>query len=1121
MAQAAVAPESAQPAQFIAGGHVLGFSPDGVFVVGGDHMLKVAFGAARGVTPVSDEPPSGDDQAQRLGEVTYPNLWPGISVIYQQPADGIVKSTYYLEPGADAGQIRLAYNVPVHLEATGRLLFEFETGQMSESAPVAWQEIAGQRVPVKVSFCLISEREVGFALGAYNPDHSLVIDPTLQWNTFLGSSGGEEGCGIAVDASGNVYVTGYSDATWGSPVSGFSGDSESDAFVAKLNSGGVLQWNTFLGSSGDEEGYGIAVDASGNVYVTGYSCGDGDWGSSAVNGHAGSCDAFVAKLSNGGALQWHTFLGSSSDEVGYGIAVDATGNVYATGYSEADWGGSPVSTHSGSYDVFVAKLSNSGSLTWHTFLGSSSTDQSYGIAVDASGNVYATGYSEATWGSPVNAFSAGIDHEDAFAAKLDSSGNLTWHTFLGSADDDDDTDNDDTGKGIAVDASGNVYVTGYSDAAWGSPVSAFSGDSESDAFVAKLNSSGVRQWHTFLGSSSRDRGYGIAIDGSANVYVTGSSDATWGSPEIAYAGDSDAFAAELSSSGALAWNAFLGSSSEGDYGYGIAVDASGVYVAGSSYATWGSPVNAHAGGHDDSPWGDEPFADAFVAKLGENLPEMDVSGLGNSITDGDTTPAPADDTDFGSVAVAGGTSAHTFTITNSGNATLNLTGTPRVTIGGANAADFTLTTDAATSVAPSGGTTTFTVTFDPSANGLRTATISIANDDADENPYDFAIQGTGAVSPEMDVSGLGNSITDGDTTPAPADDTDFGSVAVAGGTDAHTFTITNSGNATLNLTDTPRVTIGGANAADFTLTTDAATSVAPSGGTTTFTVTFDPSANGLRTATISIANDDADENPYDFAIQGEGAAEASRPVPGGGSSGCGVNRVPVPNAGPDQSVCVGERVFLDGSASYDPDEGIPLNVIMGGISPKYAHQRREDLEFQWAIAVLHYAAGQPVLAVPEGADVHATMQDLNTEIGSFIPNVAGIYQFDLFVTDDFGDRVSDRVAITVVECPDFEPQPEETDVFRFERFAVYPNPFDNEVHFGFVGDAAADTIIVTVFDLRSQVIWEGQATDSAELIWDGRSADGQLLGSGPYIYRLILIAEDITRTQTGAIFLKR
>ena len=986
MAQAAVGLESTQPAQFIAGGHVLGFSPDGVFVVGEDHMLKVAFGAARGVTPVSDQLPSGDDQAQLLGEITYPNLWPGISVIYQQPAGGIVKSTYHLEPGADAGQIRLAYNVPVHLEATGRLLFEFETGQMSESAPVAWQEIAGQRVPVKVSFCLISEREVGFALGAYNPDHSLVIDPTLQWNTFLGSSGGEEGYGIAVDASGNVYVTGYSDATWGSPVSGFSGDSESDAFVAKLNSGGVLQWNTFLGSSGGEEGYGIAVDASGNVYVTGYSCGDGDWGSSAVNGHAGSCDAFVAKLSNGGALQWHTFLGSSSDEVGYGIAVDATGNVYATGYSEADWGGSPVSTHSGSYDVFVAKLSNSGSLTWHTFLGSSSTDQSYGIAVDASGNVYATGYSEATWGSPVNAFSAGIDHEDAFAAKLDSSGNLTWHTFLGSADDDDDTDNNDTGRGIAVDASGNVYVTGFSDADWGSPVSAFSGDSESDAFVAKLNSSGVRQWHTFMGSSSRDRGYGIAIDGSANVYVTGSSDATWGSPEIDYAGDSDAFAAELSSSGTLAWNAFLGSSSEGDSGYGIAVDASGnVYVTGYSYADWGSPVSAFSG---------DSASDAFVAKLGENLPEMDVSGLGNSITDGDTTPVPADDTDFGSVAVAGGTNAHTFTITNPGNATLNLT-------------------------------------------------------------------------------------------------------------------------------DTPRVTISGANAADFTLTTDAATSVAPSGGTTTFTVTFDPSANGLRTATISIANDDADENPYDFAIQGEGAVEASQPGPGGGSSGCGVNRVPVPNAGPDQSACVGERVFLDGSASYDPDEGIPPNVIMGEVSPKYVQQRREDLEFQWAIAVLYYAAGQPVLAIPEGADVHATMQDFNTEIGSFIPNVPGLYQFDLSVTDDFGDRLSDRVAITVVECPDFEPLPEEADIFRFERFAVYPNPFDNEVHFRFVGDGAADTIIVTVFDLRSHLIWEGQATDSAELIWDGRGADGQLLASGPYIYRLILVAEDITRTQTGTIFLKR
>lgn len=264
MAYTATALEHTQLAQFTAGGHVLGFQPDGVYVVGADHVLKVTFDGARSVAPVSNQPPSSDGQAQPLCQVTYPCLWEGVSLTYQQVAEGIVKSSYLLEPGADVDQIRLRYNVPVQLDGGGRLLFGFETGQMSESVPVAWQEIGGQRVPVEVAFRLLSDHEVGFTVGEYNPAYPLVIDPTLLWNTFLGSSDGDAGYGIALDGSGNVYVIGESTATWGSPVNAHAADG--DAFVAKLSSSGVLTWNTFLGSSGNDRGRGIAVDGNGNVY---------------------------------------------------------------------------------------------------------------------------------------------------------------------------------------------------------------------------------------------------------------------------------------------------------------------------------------------------------------------------------------------------------------------------------------------------------------------------------------------------------------------------------------------------------------------------------------------------------------------------------------------------------------------------------------------------------------------------------------------------------------------------------------------------------------------------------------------------------------------------------------
>ena len=253
--------------------------------------------------------------------------------------------------------------------------------------------------------------------------------------------------------------------------------------------------------------------------------------------------------------------------------------------------------------------------------------------------------------------------------------------------------------------------------------------------------------------------------------------------------------------------------------------------------------------------------------VGDPRPARD--GAHVSIADGDTTPSFADYTHFGSVAV-GSLGTRIFTIHNTGTGDLTLPGTPKVVISGANAADFTLNVlkQPSSPVAPS-GSTQFQIKFMPSGTGSRSATLTIPNNDLDENPYNFAIQGTGT-APEIDVQGNGISIPDGDTTPSAADHTDFGSALVAGGTVSRTFTIRNTGTATLNLTGTPRVTISGANSADFTVTAQPGSSCAAGGGTTTFTVLFNPSAVGIRSAKISIATDDADESLFDFLIQGVG-----------------------------------------------------------------------------------------------------------------------------------------------------------------------------------------------------------------------------------------------------------
>ena len=468
--------------------------------------------------------------------------------------------------------------------------------------------------------------------------------------------------------------------------------------------------------------------------------------------------------------------------------------------------------------------------------GSSYGDRGNAIAVDGSGNVYVTGYSYASWGDPVNAFS---QDSDAFAAKLDNSGVRLWNTFMGSSY------YDDSGNAVAVDSSGNVYVAGESSSTWGSPI--LSGDG---AFVVKLNSSGMRQWNTFMGSSVYSVANAIALDSSGDIYFAGESVGTWGSPFSSAVGLLNIFAAKLNNSGVRQWNTFMGSP-EHDYGRAIAVDGSGnVYIAGDSDATWGSPVNAYMGDRE-----------AFVAKL--SFPEMDVQGNSNSIDDGDTTPNAADLTDFGNAAVDGSIVIHTFSIENTGLNSLGLVGAPRVEISGAHAADFTLL-DNPYSPVHTGNSTDFVIQFDPSAVGLREATISIANDDDDENPYDFSIQGTGTVAPEIDISGNSISISNGDTTPSTTDNTNFGFIALSS-TSSHTFTIENTGTTDLNLSGTPVVEITGTHATDFTVTTQAATPIIAS-GSSTFTIEFEPSAAGLREAIVNIANDDSDESPYSFSL---------------------------------------------------------------------------------------------------------------------------------------------------------------------------------------------------------------------------------------------------------------
>jgi hypothetical protein len=224
-------------------------------------------------------------------------------------------------------------------------------------------------------------------------------------------------------------------------------------------------------------------------------------------------------------LQWSTFVGGSSNEYCHGIALDSVGNLYVCGYNyEVE----------GVQDAFAAKLDASGSLQWNTSFGGPAWDIGQDILVDTGGNSYVAGRSPAAWGAPINPFAGGTD---VLVAKLGPNGTLLWHTFLGGS-------GTDSGSAIAMDANGALYVTGASDTTWGSPATPFAGSW--DGLVAKLTSNGALLFHTFLGGTGPEGGYDLALDTSGDCYVLGWGDSAWGSPIRPYTGDDDGFVAKIS-----------------------------------------------------------------------------------------------------------------------------------------------------------------------------------------------------------------------------------------------------------------------------------------------------------------------------------------------------------------------------------------------------------------------------------------------------------------------------------------------------------------------------------------------------------------------------------------------
>jgi len=309
------------------------------------------------------------------------------------------------------------------------------------------------------------------------------------WTSLIGTSGYELSYSVAVDSSGNAYLSGYTSGDLdGANAGGY------EAFVSKFDSSGNETWTTQIGSSRDDWGYGIALDASGNVYICGETTGDLD------GANAGSKDAFVSKFRSDGNEVWTTQIGSSDYDGGQSVTPDGAGNVYITGTTYGDLDGA----HGGLGDVFVSKFNSEGNEVWTTQFSTSSDDFSRSVALDAAGNVYISGVTNGDLGGS----NAGLG--DAYLRKLDSDGNEVWTSQIGSSD-------WDISYSVALDASGNVYIGGRTR-------SDFAGTNAGDwdGFVTKFDSAGNEIWTNQIGTSDSDWGWRIALDASGNVYLTGS-----------------------------------------------------------------------------------------------------------------------------------------------------------------------------------------------------------------------------------------------------------------------------------------------------------------------------------------------------------------------------------------------------------------------------------------------------------------------------------------------------------------------------------------------------------------------------------------------------------------------
>jgi hypothetical protein len=838
-----------------------------------------------------NEPNKWRTNVANYAKVRYKDAYPGVDLVYYGNQQQL-EYDFVVAPHTDPRAIVLDLEVdrhtnlnpsghktsgihrrtPLRIAANGDLLVSIDGREVRFSKPAIYQgaEIFdGEREndrPSEIAdahsidgrWVVKGETRVGFEVGPYDSTKPLIIDPALYYSTYLGGSLFTAIYGVAVDSSGNAYVTGGVTSTdfpitAGTLQSNYGGNH--DAFVTKVNSKGTnLVYSTYLGGSGIDHGSSIAVDASGSAYVAGTTSSKNFPVTSGAfqtvcHGCGGtSPDSFMSKLNPAGsALVYSTYLGGSGYEHIAAMTIDGSGDAYVTGFScSTDYPTTPgafQATYKGVCTPFggnavVTELNATGSaLVYSTYLGGTATDAANAVVVDSSGNTYVAGYTTSTdFPTTSGAFQTqNAGKNDVFVAKLNTTATtLLYGTYIGGS-------SDDQAWGLKVDSQGNAYVVGQTlSTNFPTTAGAFQPSCNScaattpqtDGFVTKLDPTGSSQvYSTYLGGSGEDVTFAISLGATGDAYVageTGSKDfkTTPGAFQPNNGGGTNAFVTRLNAAGTSeVYSTYLGNGASTILGISVNTTSGSFVVAGRTYSTSFPIVPGSFQTACNTCNNKNKDADGFVVKfvVGDQIWPLTLN--------------------FGDQVV--GINSRVFNTVLS-NSTSNVLNVANILLSGPNSADFTKTKDTCGSPMPFGASCTISVEFNPSALGAESATLTVT-DDANNSPQQVVLQGTGTYVQL--------------TPPSIA----FPKQTVGTRSLSKQIALTNKGNITVNISG---IVLTGANPGDFSQNNTCGSTVAP-GANCFINVTFAPTVKGARTASVSVT-DDGGGSPQQVPLTGTG-----------------------------------------------------------------------------------------------------------------------------------------------------------------------------------------------------------------------------------------------------------